>query len=303
MKSFIPWIGGKGALVPEIIPRFPSDYNRYVEVFGGGASILFSKKKKSNFEVYNDIQSNLVNLFNVVRYKPISFVNALGITQLNTRADFTHLKNLLSGNYEQYRYLESELQTAKDTYHKIEYQKIKELLTTKAEDFDVNRAVNYFYIIRYSYSSGGQSFACRPISLIDVPITIFKASRRLKSVVIENKDFNDLIPHYDRDNTFFYCDPPYYQSENVYGDLFSHNEHQKLFSLLSNIKGKFLLSYNDCEFIRDLYKDYPMLEISRLHNMQQRYNPGSQYKELLIGNYDIHEMILQQNQQLSLWEG
>ena len=191
MRSFIPWIGGKGSLIHEILPRFPKKYNRYVEVFGGGASILFAKKRKDSFEIYNDIQSNLVNLFNVVRMKPLSFIYGLGFTPFNSREDFNHFKNLVSGNIDLYRYLENELEVGKQILEPLQFDEIKTLLTTKAKAEDVNRAVNYYYLIRYSYSSRGTSFACRPMLMADVPHTIMKASQRLKSAVIENKGFED----------------------------------------------------------------------------------------------------------------
>ena len=70
MESFIGWIGGKRMLRKAILERFPTDeVGRYVEVFGGAAWVLFAKEKKANqLEVYNDINSNLVNLFRCVKY-------------------------------------------------------------------------------------------------------------------------------------------------------------------------------------------------------------------------------------------
>ena len=58
-----------------------------------------------------------------------------------------------------------------------------------------------------------------------------------------------------------------------------------------NIKGKFLLSYNDCPYIRQLYsKPGIMIEsTTRLSNIAQRYDAGKQYPELLISNYDTYE--------------
>ena len=49
----------------------------------------------------------------------------------------------------------------------------------------------------------------------------------------------------------------------------------------------FLLSYNDSNYIRDLYKDYYIVSVTRINNLKQRYDPGSVYEELLIANYDI----------------
>lgn len=53
----------------KIIEQFPEEYDRYVEVFGGAGWVLFAKEKKG-IEVYNDINSNLVNLYKCVKYHP-----------------------------------------------------------------------------------------------------------------------------------------------------------------------------------------------------------------------------------------
>ena len=68
MKSFIPWIGGKSLLAKKITSLFPEDTERYIEVFGGGGSVLFYKENHAKLEVYNDLNSNLVNLFRCAKY-------------------------------------------------------------------------------------------------------------------------------------------------------------------------------------------------------------------------------------------
>ena len=77
-------------------------------------------------------------------------------------------------------------------------------------------------------------------------------AERLRNVVIENKDFEALIKTYDRENTLFYCDPPYVGTEGYYQTGFGEKQHRALSERLSAIKGKFLLSYNDCELVREL---------------------------------------------------
>ena len=68
MKSFIPWIGGKSLLAKKIIAQFPDSFGRYIEVFGGGGSVLFSSDKHAPTEVYNDANGQLVNLFRCIKY-------------------------------------------------------------------------------------------------------------------------------------------------------------------------------------------------------------------------------------------
>ncbi len=97
MFSFITWVGGKRALRDEIISRFPSDYIRYIEVFGGGCSILFAKNK-TQFEVHNDINNNLTNLFKVVKEKTMAFLRELKFLPIHSRYDFEALVNHLNND-------------------------------------------------------------------------------------------------------------------------------------------------------------------------------------------------------------
>lgn len=130
------------------------------------------------------------------------------------------------------------------------------------------------------------------------------AARRLQKVVIENRDFEKLIRQYDRPVSFFYCDPPYFATENYYKDVgFTEADHIRLRDTLLQISGKFLVSYNDCSEIRELWDkpDIHMEEISRLNNLAQRYDGGCMYNELLISNYDTSERA-KMTRQLSLFD-
>ena len=84
MDSFIPWVGGTKLLRGEIVKRFPPHIDRYVEVFGGAAWVLFYAEKHANEEIYNDINAELVNLFRMVKYHPNAVIEELKFT-LNAR--------------------------------------------------------------------------------------------------------------------------------------------------------------------------------------------------------------------------
>ena len=71
---------------------------------------------------------------------------------------------------------------------------------------------------------------------------------------------------------------------------------------MSNIQGKFLLSYNDCDYIRQLYEGYQIEPVARLSNLAQRYEGGCEYPEVLIANYDMEERRKKVPKQLSLFE-
>ena len=125
---------------------------------------------------------------------------------------------------------------------------------------------------------------------------------RMANVVVENQDFETLIKHYDRPDAFFYADPPYFSTEDMYEVGFGWDDHVRLRDTLKSIKGKFLLSYNDCPEIRELYEGFSLFDFSRTHSMAQRYEAGKEFKELLIGNYDLFERERMNSRQLSLFD-
>lgn len=94
-NSFMSWIGGKKALRELIVTLFPVYYERYIEVFGGGGWVLFHKPPGNDFEVYNDFNSLLVNLYRCVRDKPQELMEALRYV-LNSREDFDVVRATLS---------------------------------------------------------------------------------------------------------------------------------------------------------------------------------------------------------------
>ena len=257
INSFMSWIGGKKALRDEIVARFPPKFERYIEVFGGAGWVLFHKQP-NDMEVFNDLNGSLVNLYRCVREEPEKLKEELRYL-LNSRLDFKYMKQMLNA---------------------------------QANIPDVRRAAYYYALIRYSYSSATRTFGGQPHSLwSDYPL-IDAAAKRLQRVVIENKDCLKLIEQYDRPDSFFYCDPPYYNADKCY-DTASQGgfDHAGLADTLQGISGKFLLSYNDCPEIRALYShDGIMIESTeRLSNLAQRYDGGRQYPELLISNYDTTE--------------
>lgn len=272
-------------LAPEIIQRFPAEYEKYIEVFGGGASVLFAKPPEK-FEVYNDYNSDLVNLFQVVRDKPLAFLDALNVFPLNSRQEFMELLDIIKGKIPKPDFTEEELQIAEKVLDEQSYHEVKEILHERAENRDVQRAVDFFKLIRFSYGSQGRSFACKPINLKNIQQTISRCNQRLSGVIIENKDFEDLIKQYDRPESFFYLDPPYYKAERRYAVKFK-KDHERLRDTLKNVKGKWLLSYNDCPEIRELYKDYHIIELKRTLYLVNRYKTDVEYGELLISNYEI----------------
>ena len=128
MNSFMSWVGGKKALREEVVRRFPIYYERYIEVFGGGGWVLFHKDPGNDFEVYNDFNSLLVNLYRCVRDKPEELIAALRYV-LNSREDFERARTAL----------------ARDSPMDA-----------------VRKAALFYQIIRYSYASALTSYGSQP---------------------------------------------------------------------------------------------------------------------------------------------
>lgn len=151
---------------------------------------------------------------------------------------------------------------------------------------DLQRAVQYFILIKTSYGCGVDSYGCTTKNINRAADFLTKAQQRLQHVVVEHRDFEDLIRIYDKEDALFYLDPPYFGTEKQYEVIFPQKDHERLLQCLKNIKGKFLLSYNDCDYIRNLYKGYNIIETNRNNNLAGRYeNSNKRFKELIIKNY------------------
>lgn len=250
MNSFIAWIGGKKLLRKAIIERFPKEgYTRYIEVFGGAGWVLFGKDTSKQLEVFNDINSDLINLFRCIKYHSEALQKEL---------------EWLVISREQFFDCKSQLQTRGLT--------------------DIQRAARYFLIIKISFGADRRSFATNRKNLVDSVNYLTAVRERLKNVVIENKDFEDLIQVYDKPGALFYLDPPYHGTEMYYDNQFGYDDHMRLKAILDNMKGRFILSYNNDEFIKELYKDYHIEEISRNLGMTTGKKERT-FHELIIRNY------------------
>lgn len=214
-------------------------------MFGGGV-------EPSQIEVYNDINGELVNLFRIVKY--------------HVKAIQEELDNILLSREIFFDY--------------------KEQIRTRGLT-DIQRAARFYILLKLSYGTDMHSFGMKTISLKNAVKGLEDISNRLKNVVIENRNYEQIINTYDREDTLFYLDPPYFGREVYYKNkgedkTMDKDEHEKLRDILKCIKGKFILSYNDCNEIRELYKEYEIIEVQRQHNLK---NNSEKYKELIIKNF------------------
>ncbi len=249
MNSFISWIGGKKLLKKKIIEQFPEAFDRYIEVFGGAGWILFDKERHALMEVFNDVNKDLINLYRCVKYHPEALQKELEWAFVSREQFFDYIS-----------------------------QAAVRGMT------DIQRAARFFCVIKLSFGSDLRSFGVRPRDMQRTIDYLQEVSKRLNKVVIECVDFGRLIKTYDRESALFYCDPPYYEAEKYYPDRFQPEDHIRLRESLSQIKGKFILSYNDCPEIRELYAGYNITAVERQDNLVTKTNPR-RYKEVIIKNY------------------
>lgn len=302
IKSPVSWVGNKSPILHILYALFPLKYDRYIEPFGGSGSVLLGKPTPDKFEVLNDYNHNLVNLFRCMRDRPMAFIRELGFLTLNARDDFAVLKRFFQKEEFCDDFLEEEMELTNILLPEPEAKELRELRSAVQQDHDLRRAAMFLKLIRYSYSSSGKSFACQPFSVRSLFGLIQDFSKRCENVIIENQDFEVFIRHYDRPGGFIYCDPPYFSSEYVYECGFTWQDHKRLHDALMNAKSRFLLSYNDCPEIRELYDGCTFFDFKRVHNMVQRYEAGKEFPELLIANYDIFEREKAKEKQITLFD-
>ena len=239
--------------------------------------------RRGCMEVYNDYNSNLTNLFFCVKERPLALVTELGFLPLNSRDDFEAIHRQLKCEEFDDEYLAIELELADKYFSPLHAKAIKALLLKRVQRGNVRRAANYYKLIRYSFSGAGKSFGGKPCNIRNFFADIWRCSRRLENVVVENKDFESLLAQYDRPDAFFYCDPPYYNAE-CYEVEFPKRDHLRLCSAIKRCRGFAMVSYNFCAEILDIYKDFYIFRTKRPNSMSQ--TAGSEYEEVIITNFD-----------------
>jgi DNA adenine methylase len=147
------------------------------------------------------------------------------------------------------------------------------------------QSIQYFIINRCSFSgstlSGGFSEEASikrftPSSINKIELLDFT------NIDIYNYDFYDFINNFNNNKAFIFLDPPYYleNKSKLYGnngDMHENFNHQLLFDLL-NTKKNWLITYNNCEYIRKLYKDYIIIDVNWIYSM----NTSKTSSEIII---------------------
>jgi len=225
-----PWFGGKKHLSTRIITRIEATpHTCYGEPFCGMGGVFLRRTSKPKSEILNDANSEIVNLFRVMRDHGAELARQFDLC-IASRAEYARL-----------------LATPPET------------LT------DIRRAARFAYIQRLSFggkpahlATPGQMAPCvhHPSRLTSTRMArlIMAAHERLQDVHIECLDWAAFIARYDRKFTLFYLDAPYMNHEADYGrGLFERQDFAEMADMLRNLKGRFILSLNDTPEVRDLF--------------------------------------------------
>lgn len=262
LNSPFKWVGGKSRLRKYVIGLLP-EHTCYLELFAGAAWVLFGKPL-SNVEIINDVDQDLVTFFRVIREKPEELIASFDL-ELVSRSEFERLAEL-------------------DPFQ----------LT------DVQRAHRFYYLImagwggelnypRFQTSITDGGHGNRLIgALTTLRQRLEPVHDRLKTVIIENLDWQSCFERYDRPGTVMYVDPPYPGNKCNY----AHNmrgwpEHHILAERLKNAKCRWILSSYDIPEMHTLFSDYFILAVQSASGMNMEKNGKARTlnREVLITNY------------------
>lgn len=250
----VPWIGGKRRLADRLLPHFPN-HQCYVEPFAGGAALFFLRPAPAEVEVLNDINGELINLYRVVKNHLEEFVRQFKWA-LSSRQVFEWLK-------------------ATPT----------ETLT------DIQRAARFYYLQHSAFGGKVQSqtygtATTTPpgLNLLRIEETLSAAHLRLASAYIENLSWQGCLRRYDRPHTFFFMDPPYWETEG-YGVEFGFEQYEEMAAILGNLQGKAIVTLNDHPDIRRVFEAF------HIESTDIRYTVGGgsgvERREVIIFSWDV----------------
>lgn len=249
-RKLFGYAGGQKNLIP-LLRNLLIRHRAYVEIFGGGGTLLLNKEL-STVEVYNDVNRKLVSIFLAVRDNPDEFERQISVLP-NSREIFRRFK--------------------------------EDILT---ETDPMRLAVMQYYMLLNSWSGVTLSrYVAKERNVAKIG-NIYWFSERMRHVIIENLDFEQLIEKYDAPDTLFFLDPPYVDITDLYEFSFKDEDHIRLAKVLRRIKGYFLMTYGAHPLVDILYKGFPMFDYETVKTMYKTEG-GERDNEshTIVANYDI----------------
>ncbi|WP_413813603.1 DNA adenine methylase [Mesorhizobium sp. Root157] len=248
------YIGGKRKLAATLCERIAAMPHRtYCEAFVGMGGVFFRRQSKPSAEVINDRSGDVANFFRILQRHYPQFMDTLRF-QISGRREFERLK-----------------------------------ASDPATLTDLERAGRFLYLQKLAFGGkvAGRNFGVDPRSAAGFNLTrlaplLDDIHDRLAGVTIENLDWLAFIDRYDRPETLFYLDPPYWGSEGDYGkELFGRDQFAAMADRLGRLKGSFILSINNVEPIRKLFGRFAMEEVELTYTIS---GPPTAAKELIISS-------------------
>lgn len=245
-----------GRLVP-IIEATP--HRAFVDLFGGGGSVFFSRRARKPMEVFNDRDGDLITTLRVVRDDFPALVRAMA-WDVASRAEFDRLKAIDGA-----------------TLNPIE-------------------RARRFLFIQFNGFAGKPTAPCFGRSAVanarwttrTLHDRLAGLHRRLARVYVEDKDAVELIGMHDRADTLFFVDPPYPGADRYYRSRFGEDDHRRLADALRRAGARFLLTLPDTPEVRALYAWAGRTPIPT------RYSAGGgggrRVTELLIANFQLPDI-------------
>jgi DNA invertase Pin-like site-specific DNA recombinase len=162
-------------------------------------------------------------------------------------------------------------------------------VTTPETLTDIQRAARHLYLLKNSYGSMvvRQNYHLHVIqppgfNVDKIPEAIGETHKRLARVQIECLPYEKVLKHFDRPETLFYLDPPYF-GRSLYRYNLSADDFTKMAERLAILKGKFILSLNDVPEVRKIFGQFKIQAVDLAYSAQP--SSGRRYKEVLITNF------------------
>ncbi len=236
------WYGGKYSHLDFILPNLPNGETHFCDVFGGSAAVIMNRKP-APVETYNDIDSDLVNFFAVLRENTDELIRAIGLTPFSREElvkALTPAENL------------SPLERARRFYTRA-----RQTRTGLAQTSSEGRWAHCVLTSR----AGMAGAVSRWLGAVeDLP----EIAQRFQRVQIENAPAVEIIERYDTAETLFYLDPPYVHKSRGDSKAYAHemtdNEHVELSKVIHSIQGRAVLSGYRTELYDELYRDWNRID-------------------------------------------
>lgn len=278
-KIAFGWYGGKFSHLDWLLPLLP-EATHYCEPFGGSAAVLINRAP-SPVETYNDLDSELVNFFRVLRDEREALIEAIGLTPFSR-------EELRQATGEQPQDL-SDLERARRFFVRA-----RQVRTGLAQTASEGRWAHCLLTSR----AGMGGAVSRWLGSVE---GLSEIVQRLLRVQIENAPALEVIARYDSPETLFYCDPPYVHDTRgdakAYAFEMTDAQHTELAEALRKVRGKVALSGYDSPLYDELYAGWTRVEAPR----RQIHSSKGERAEVLWVNYELANLETLQTPKEETW--